>query len=210
MACVDCKKFIANKRRLGLYGGEKEGVVKVSQDYSTFLTDPALIVHVCDADKLYTLLAIINDAPYPLLHAVTRCKKRATYQKIFTVLKNSANLVPGNLQKLRSIRFLIDFEEAVKCELESVLRVEVRGCLFHTSQAINRNAKKIFKHFLNERRVSQWVGRARAACFLPPHIIEALGCFEIPYAITPGEVTLHAAAARFTDYLRNTWLIRFR
>ncbi|CAJ0585382.1 unnamed protein product, partial [Mesorhabditis spiculigera] len=71
-------------------------------------------------------------------------------------------------------------------------------------------ATKVFKHFHADRRVAHWVGRVRAACFLPADKIEQLGVFSIPHSVTHAEPALHAAASAFADYLRNTWLIRFR
>lgn len=82
--------------------------------------------------QLYTIHALLTESrTVPLVFCITKHKNEATYDAIWTFLKNEKNLNPASL--------LVDFERAA---LNSIKRhfpqSQIGGCLFHFGQCVWR------------------------------------------------------------------------
>lgn len=86
--------------------------------------------------QLFTIHAVVFGEVFPLVYAITTRQNQATYVKIIEVLKERTEAFGLSF----SPRFVsCDFEKATLNAIESELpQAEIRGCLFHFSQSVQR------------------------------------------------------------------------
>ncbi|EYC27330.1 hypothetical protein Y032_0009g653 [Ancylostoma ceylanicum] len=87
-----------------------------------------------DQAQLYTIHGVTESGhEVPLVHALTKNKTQATYEKIFERLQQELQTLAPNLSPLRII---LDFEVAALNAAEKVFRTaSIEGYVFHLSQA---------------------------------------------------------------------------
>ncbi len=97
------------------------------------------------------LFASINAEGVPVVHALLPDKTQETYELLLRTIR--ARLVQKfrNCQAMENGTFNIDFEAAMKAAVGNVFpNMAVKGCLFHYSQAIQRNVQlKGWKQFMS-------------------------------------------------------------
>lgn len=86
--------------------------------------------------QLYTIHGKYCGQIFPLIFCLLPDKSQATYQRLFTNLKNIANSQGMNFQMKNA---MMDFESAAMKTFEKVFpQTALKGCFFHYTQCILR------------------------------------------------------------------------
>ncbi|RCN35981.1 hypothetical protein ANCCAN_18146 [Ancylostoma caninum] len=161
-----------------------------------------------DQAQLYTIHGVCESGhKVPLVHALTKNKTQATYEKIFGRLQQELQTLAPNLSPPRII---LDFEVTAINAVGNVFRTaSIEGCIFHLSQSWNRrrNALGNRKYLKGESRcrmVSKWCRTLKGIPFLPANLLRRL-----PGLVRPSLPRSHVAYQKcqeFLDYLHDTWM----
>jgi hypothetical protein len=161
----------------------------------TFYTCPGLF------SQLYTVHGIVDGVVYPFVFALLPNKTELTYNRLFTLLKDSAlrmNLV------LTPETVLMDFEAAAQNAVETAFPLTtLKGCFFHYGQCIWRKVQEcgLVVRFKNDDTVKRLVKRAAVLPHVPVHLVEDVWLFALEQ-----NDELSPAIVKFKDYVTETWV----
>ncbi|KIH68082.1 hypothetical protein ANCDUO_01580 [Ancylostoma duodenale] len=163
-------------------------------------------VHM-EKGQLYTIHASCNgEMEVPILYAITRSKKQATYRTIFGALKEVLNR-HGAPERLRII---LDYEKAaVKAAKATFPESVVQGCAFHLAQAWNGKSKEkgLRQYIVGKKRapvVIRWWRIIKGVVFLPTTLLHRLNALRRPPV--NARHPAYRPSKNFLDYLQKTWL----
>lgn len=122
-------------------------------------------------NQLYSVHAFCNGEAVPCCHALLPNRTRATYDLLFTILRDSLIDRFGNTGSVHTV--LMDFEIAAHNSVRDILQVQTRGCIFHFSQALIRKVQGegFMEAYQNIPAVQQWIRLIKALALIPPHLV---------------------------------------
>lgn len=94
----------------------------------------------------------------PVCFALLKNKSRATYTRLFEVIRDKVIQNGGNFLSLHTV--LLDFEQAAHDAAREVFNVETKGCLFHFGQCLIRQINSIGLKLTYENEangVKRWI-----------------------------------------------------
>ena len=150
--------------------------------------------------QLYTLHGFFKDQMIPFIYILLPDKKLTTYLRIFRLLQDKA-LELGLVFAPKT--FQIDFETAVIRAINTIYpSSNIKGCLFHFSQAILRNISiKGLTEYRNNDNLHKLVRRTSALPFLP---IEKI--WYVWDEIMELSDRTDEKVVKFLDYVTDTWI----
>lgn len=143
----------------------------VPKEFSQLYTIHGFVSGEGNSNAIQTL-NIENIAGIPLLHALLRNKQRATYVRLFTVIRDQLALIAN--QQINMHHIILDFEFAAHEAARDVFQIQATGCLFHFGQSLirwlqNHGLKPVYQN--EELPLRPWINRVKAMSLVPPDLV---------------------------------------
>ena len=124
-------------------------------------------------NQLYSLHARKDDQTYPLVYALLPDRQTTTYVRLFENLKTHVHRLFNRV--LDPVCVQTDFEmAAIRAVEQSFPNADIKGCMFHYTQAIWRKTQQIglAEQYKNDDSVKTWVRRAAGLPLLPMNEVQ--------------------------------------
>ena len=154
------------KRCLLFSGGDADKMVVFSTEDQLRLLQEADTIYMdgtftcCPQlwNQLYSLHARKDDQTYPLVYALLPDRQTTTYVRLFENLKTHIHRIFNRV--LDPVSVQTDFEmAAIRAVEQSFPNADIKGCMFHYTQAIWRKTQQIglAEQYKNDDSVKTWV-----------------------------------------------------
>ena len=131
----------------------------------TFQTCPRLFY------EIFTLHIFCHGKQHPVLYALLPNKRRDTYQRMLTLVKQKATSL-GTV--LDPPAFLADFELAIKQAVQLAFpTAEYQGCYFHFCQSLMRRVQRLGLQvqYQDDSELRSFIKKVAALAFVPPRFV---------------------------------------
>lgn len=108
----------------------------------------------------------------PLCHALLANKQRATYIRLFTIIRDNVHRLLNHFPSMHHV--LLDFEMAAHDAVQDVFGIRATGCTFHLGQCFLRwiETHGLKLPYQDENSgIRLWTRQIRALCLLPPDLV---------------------------------------
>ena len=156
--------------------------------------------------QLYTVHAKVYDQMFPLIYGLLPNRLAQTYERFLTILRNEVLEVGNGDIILNPNTIMVDYElGAIQAIRRTLPGTQVKWCLFHYGQAINRGVQRIglaaqYRAAEAGDPLRRWIRRLSALPLVPldqvDHVFDQ-AIFDAPQV--QGVDDMHT-------YMRNTWL----
>lgn len=144
----------------------------------------------------------------PCCHALMTNRTRASYEMLWTSLRDAIVQRHQNLGLLHTIVF--DFEGAAHDAARNILQVQTRGCLFHFGQCLIRRIKQegaMLAYEDPQLPVREWISLIKAMALLPIDLVQLVWVNWLQHPPPVNDPHLHQQLLRFVVYFEVRMLV---